>query len=108
MVKPEAHELARQIGEQVSHEGIGNRDALFSTETNEYVLHAYLALTKEEQEMLPSSQTIKMPATAGEKDRKITIRRIITRMIKEQATMSTIRFEAKLFKIGSWTIFSAA
>ena len=33
--------------------GIGDRDALFSTETDEYVLHLYLALTEEEQEMLP-------------------------------------------------------
>jgi hypothetical protein len=49
---PEAHELARQIGEQTL-EGVGDRDTLFSTETDEYVLHLYLALTEEEQEMLP-------------------------------------------------------
>jgi hypothetical protein len=29
---------------------------------------------------------------------------IIVRIIKEQPTMSTIRFEAELFRIGSWTI----
>jgi hypothetical protein len=49
---PEAHELARQIGEQTL-EGVGDRDTLFNTETDEYVLHLYLALTEEEQEMLP-------------------------------------------------------
>jgi hypothetical protein len=49
---PEAHELARQIGEETL-EGVGDRDTLFNTETDEYVLHLYLALTEEEQEMLP-------------------------------------------------------
>jgi hypothetical protein len=48
---PEAHELARHIGEQTL-EGVGDRDTLFNTETDEYVLHLYLALTKEEQELL--------------------------------------------------------
>lgn len=52
---PEAHELARQIGEQTL-EGIGDRDTLFSTETDDYVLHLYLALTEEEQEMLPPAR----------------------------------------------------
>jgi|GEM_PF-3716831 len=51
---PEAHELARQLGEQTL-EGVGDHDTLFSTETDEYVLHLYLALTEEEQEMLPQS-----------------------------------------------------
>jgi hypothetical protein len=49
---PEAHELARQIGEQTLG-GVGDHDTLFSTETDEYVLHLYLALTEGEQEMLP-------------------------------------------------------
>lgn len=49
---PEAHELARQLGEETL-EGVGHQDTLFSTETDEYVLHLYLALTEEEQEMLP-------------------------------------------------------
>ena len=49
---PEAPELARQIGEQTL-EGVGDRDTLFNTETDEYVLHLYLALTEEEQEMVP-------------------------------------------------------
>ena len=48
---PEVHELARQIGEETL-EGVGDRDTLFDTETDEYVLHLYLALTEEEQEML--------------------------------------------------------
>ncbi len=48
---PEAHELARQTGEQTL-EGVGDRDALFNTETDEYVLHLYSALTEEEQQML--------------------------------------------------------
>ncbi len=48
----EAHELAKQIGDQTL-EGIGDRDTLFNTETDDYVLHLYLALTEEEQEMLP-------------------------------------------------------
>jgi hypothetical protein len=48
----EAHEMARQIGEETL-EGVGDRDTLFSTETDEYVLHLYLALTEEEQQMLP-------------------------------------------------------
>ncbi len=52
---PEAHELAQQMGEE-SLEGIGDRDTLFSSETDEYVLHLYLALTEEEQEMLPPVQ----------------------------------------------------
>ena len=47
----EAHELARQIGEQTL-EGVGDRGTLFNTETDEYVLHIYVALTEEEQEML--------------------------------------------------------
>jgi hypothetical protein len=50
---PEAHELARQIGEETL-EGVGDRGTLFNTETDEYVLHLYLALTEEEQEMLPA------------------------------------------------------
>ena len=50
---PEAHALAREIGEQTL-EGAGDRDTLFSTETDEYVLHLYVALTEEEQEMLSS------------------------------------------------------
>jgi hypothetical protein len=50
---PEAHELARQIGEQTL-EGVGDRNALFNTEADEYVLHLYLALTEEEQQMLPA------------------------------------------------------
>jgi len=48
---PEAHELAREIGEQTL-EGVGDRGTLFNTETDEYVLHIYVALTEEEQEML--------------------------------------------------------
>ena len=48
----EAHELARQIGEETL-EGVGDRSTLFNTETDEYVLHIYLALTEEEQDMLP-------------------------------------------------------
>ena len=47
----EAHKLARQLGEETL-EGVGDRDTLFNTETDEYVLHLYLALTEEEQEML--------------------------------------------------------
>ena len=50
---PEAHELAQQIGEETL-EGVGDRGTLFNTETDEYVLHLYLALTEEEQEMLPA------------------------------------------------------
>jgi hypothetical protein len=49
---PEAHELARQLAEQTL-EGVGDRNALFNTEADEYVLHLYLALTEEEQQMLP-------------------------------------------------------
>jgi len=49
---PEAHELARRIGEETL-EGVGDHNTLFNTETDEYVLHLYLALTEEEQEMLP-------------------------------------------------------
>ena len=49
---PEAHELARQIGEETLEE-VGDRSTLFNIETDEYVLHLYLALTEEEQEMLP-------------------------------------------------------
>jgi hypothetical protein len=48
----EAHELARQIGEETLEE-VGDRSTLFNIETDEYVLHLYLALTEEEQEMLP-------------------------------------------------------
>ncbi len=48
----EAHELARQIGEQTL-KGVGDHDTHFSTETDEYMLHLYLALTEEEQGMLP-------------------------------------------------------
>ena len=48
---PEAHELAMQIGEETL-EGVGDRNTLFNTETDEYVLHLYLALTEGEQEML--------------------------------------------------------
>jgi hypothetical protein len=50
---PEAHELARQIGDETL-EGVGDRDTLFNTETDEYVLHLYLALTEEEQQILPA------------------------------------------------------
>jgi hypothetical protein len=49
---PEAHELVRQIGEETLEE-VGDRSTLFNIETDEYVLHLYLALTEEEQEMLP-------------------------------------------------------
>ena len=49
---PDVHELARQIGEETLEE-VGDRGTLFNTETDEYVLHLYLALTEEEQEMLP-------------------------------------------------------
>ena len=52
---PEAHELARQIGEQTL-EGVGDRDTLFNTETDDYVLHVYVALTEEEREMLPPAR----------------------------------------------------
>jgi len=49
---PQAHELAMEIGEQTL-EGVGDRNTLFNTEADEYVLHLYLALTEEEQDMLP-------------------------------------------------------
>ncbi len=49
---PEAHELAKQVGEETL-EGVGDKGTLFSTEADEYVLHLYLALTEEEQAMLP-------------------------------------------------------
>jgi hypothetical protein len=51
----EAHELAKQIAEQTL-EGVGDRDTLFNTETDDYVLHLYIALTEEEQEMLPPAR----------------------------------------------------
>ncbi len=51
---PEAHELARQVGEQTL-EGVGDRASLFNSETDEYQLHLYTILTEEEQEMLPQS-----------------------------------------------------
>ena len=41
---------------RVGGEGVGDHDTLFSTETDEYVLHLYLALTEEEQEMLPPAR----------------------------------------------------
>ncbi len=60
----EAHELARQIGEETL-EGVGDRDLLFNAETDEYQLHLYTVLTEEEQEMLPPS-TVKS-AAAGKR-----------------------------------------
>src|SRR3954447_26315941 len=45
------------------------------------------------------SSPIKTPTRAGEKYHES-----LLRIIKEQATMSTINFEAELFRIGSWTL----
>lgn len=49
----EVHEMTRQIGEETLA-GIGDRDTLFNVETDEYVQHLYLALSEEEQGMLPA------------------------------------------------------